>query len=310
MAKSTNYSLGQVSDYELKQLRVFKTVVECGGFSAAETELNIGRSTISLHISNLESRLSLTLCRRGRAGFSLTDEGLIVYQMTQQLLDSLEEFRNTVNNLNSSLTGQLRLLLSDSISLDPRCKFPELVRAYCTEAPQIQLRTDVSSMAEIERRVLNDEADIGFIPYHRQLEGLNYLQLYSDLCYLYCSCDHELARRAPETICDDEINQAAAAHAGLKPHQQVNQQLVDLNLAATAYFYDVRLSLILSGHYIGFLPEYYAREYVEKGLLKAIMPERRFYKLGVAAVSRKTAQPHKPRELFWELLHRHRQDAR
>ena len=31
-----NYSLGQVGDYEIKQLKVFKTVVDCGGFSAAE----------------------------------------------------------------------------------------------------------------------------------------------------------------------------------------------------------------------------------------------------------------------------------
>lgn len=302
MAKSINYSLGQVSDYELKQLRVFKTVVECGGFSAAETELNIGRSTISLHISNLESRLNLTLCRRGRAGFFLTDEGAVVYQMTQQLLDSLEDFRNTVNNLNSSLTGQLRLLLSDHICLDPRSGFSEVVKNYRAQAPQVQLNTNVGSMADIERRILNDEADIGFIPYHRELEGLNYLQLYHDCCYLYCSTEHELAKRPPESLTDEDINQAAAAHAGLKPHQEVNQQLLGLNLAAIAYFYDVRLSLILSGHYIGFLPEPYARDYVEKGQLTALMPKTRFYTLGVAAVCRKTTQPHKPRELFWNLL--------
>ena len=29
-------SMGKVGDYEIRLLRVFKTVVECGGFSAAE----------------------------------------------------------------------------------------------------------------------------------------------------------------------------------------------------------------------------------------------------------------------------------
>src|SRR5262245_43366815 len=33
--------LGQLSDMDLRLLRVFKTVVECGGLSAAELELNI-----------------------------------------------------------------------------------------------------------------------------------------------------------------------------------------------------------------------------------------------------------------------------
>ncbi|CAG9294948.1 LysR family transcriptional regulator [Celerinatantimonas diazotrophica] len=301
MSKSVHYTLGQISDYELKQLRVFKTVVECGGFSASETQLNIGRSTISLHISNLESRLNLTLCRRGRSGFALTDEGTIIYQMTQKLLDSLEDFRNTVNNLNSSLTGRLRLLLSDGISLDPRCQFSEIIDHYCSQAPEVKLLTDMAPMAEIERKILNDDADIGFIPYHRELEGLNYLQLYHDRCYLYCAANHPLAKH-PATITDEDIQQAAATHAGLKPHQQVNEQLLDLNLAATAYFYDIRLSLILSGHYIGFLPERYAQHLVQNGQLVALKPEQRFYNLGVAAISRKTAQPHKPRELFWQLL--------
>lgn len=300
--QSDHYSLGQVSDYELKQLRVFKTVVECGGFSAAETALNIGRSTISLHISNLEARLNLSLCRRGRGGFALTDEGAIIYQLTQQLLDSLEGFRNTVNNLNSSLTGQLRVILSDHIALDPRSGFPQLVSDYSKRAPQVQLRTEIASMAEIERRLLNDEADIGFIPYHRELEGLNYLQLYQDDCYLYCGKSHELAKLPVAELTPERINQARATHAGLKPHEQVNQQLIDLDLAATAYFYDIRLSLILSGHYIGFLPEQYAAPYLESGQVIQLVPKQRYFTLAVAAVCKKTAQPHKPRELFWQLL--------
>ncbi|MEC8902149.1 MAG: LysR family transcriptional regulator, partial [Pseudomonadota bacterium] len=34
-------SLGQMSDYEIRLIRIFKTVVECGGFTAAETTLGI-----------------------------------------------------------------------------------------------------------------------------------------------------------------------------------------------------------------------------------------------------------------------------
>ena len=36
--------LGQLSDMDLRLLQVFKSVVECGGMSAAELELNIGTS--------------------------------------------------------------------------------------------------------------------------------------------------------------------------------------------------------------------------------------------------------------------------
>ena len=54
-------SIGQLSDADLRLLRVFKAVVDCGGMAAAELELNIGTSTISRHIKDLETRLGLVL---------------------------------------------------------------------------------------------------------------------------------------------------------------------------------------------------------------------------------------------------------
>ncbi|MAF15785.1 MAG: LysR family transcriptional regulator [Marinomonas sp.] len=298
---ANNYSLGQVGDYEIKQLKVFKTVVDCGGFSAAETMLNIGRSTISLHISNLESRLNLTLCKRGRGGFSLTEEGEIIYQMTETLLESLDAFRITVNNLNASLTGRLRIALSDSVSLDPRCRMPELIRHFTDRAPEVTLYTNVASMAKIERTILNDEADVGFIPYHRKLDGLEYIHLYSDNCYIYVAKDHPIAKLS-EAEQVAEVDSYPASHAGLKPHEGVSEQISNMNLSAISYFYDTRLALILSGRYIGFLPEEYASEYVNRGEIVAVATKQRHYTLGMAVIYKKTAQPNKPRELFLQVL--------
>jgi DNA-binding transcriptional LysR family regulator len=51
--------LGQVSDLDLRLLRVFRAVAECGGMAAAELELNIGTSTVSRHVKDLETRLGL-----------------------------------------------------------------------------------------------------------------------------------------------------------------------------------------------------------------------------------------------------------
>ncbi|HMN56677.1 MAG TPA: LysR family transcriptional regulator, partial [Ottowia sp.] len=78
--------LGQLSDMDLRLLQVFKAVVDCGGMAAAELELNIGISAVSRHVKDLETRLGLTLCRRGRAGFALTAEGQRVYDETLRLL--------------------------------------------------------------------------------------------------------------------------------------------------------------------------------------------------------------------------------
>ncbi|VEB41567.1 chromosome replication initiation inhibitor protein [Chromobacterium violaceum] len=63
-------ALGQVSDFDIRLLRLFRAVAECGGFSAAEGVLGISRSAISLQMGDLEKRLGIRLCQRGRAGFA------------------------------------------------------------------------------------------------------------------------------------------------------------------------------------------------------------------------------------------------
>ena len=97
--------LGQLSDMDLRLLQVFKAVVECGGMAAAELELNIGTSTVSRHVKDLETRLGLTLCRRGRAGFALTAEGQRVYDETLRLLSAVDAFRSSIDDIHSRMGG-------------------------------------------------------------------------------------------------------------------------------------------------------------------------------------------------------------
>ncbi|UTV29435.1 LysR family transcriptional regulator [Photobacterium atrarenae] len=294
--------VGQIGDYEIKQLKIFKTVADCGGFSAAETELNISRSTISIHISNLESRLNLTLCRRGRAGFSLTEEGSVVYDATIKLLGELEDFRNTINDLDAQPAGHLTVLFSDTISLDSRAKIPKVFQRFAKLAPEVYLTSEVARMTEIERQVMNEEADIGFIPFHRSLEGLEYQHIYSDTCYLYCSPDHPLYSLSEEELSDEIIDGVPAAYAGMKTQEIIHGHLANMNLKATAYNYESRLALLLSGKFIGFLPAQYAKPYVDRGELRAIAQDRRFYTLEIMAITKKTSTVNKVRSLFIKTL--------
>lgn len=109
--------LGQLADVDIRLLRVFRMVSDSGGISAAELELNIGRSTISRHIKDLEIRLGVTLCRRGRGGFALTDEGRAVYQATLRLLGALDEFRAEINDVHRRMTGHISLALFEKSRL-------------------------------------------------------------------------------------------------------------------------------------------------------------------------------------------------
>lgn len=297
--------LGQVGDYEIKQLKVFTTVVECGGFSAAETELNITRSTISIHIANLESRLNLTLCQRGRGGFSLTDEGQTIYNSAKQLFGALEEFRATVNNLNSTLSGDLRLLFSDTVSGDPRLQLPELIHQLHDQAPDVYITVDVASMNTIEQKIINEEAEIGFVPLHHEIEGLEYIHLFTDVCRLYCHRQHPLYKVPERQLTDEIVDSQALIQAGVKPHKKAIHLIEPMDPRATAYYYETRLAMIRSGKYVGFLPEHYVDQNTQPGELRALLPNTRNYKLDSGAIVKKSARPNKARNLFLELMRAH-----
>lgn len=112
---SPKKNLHQVSDFDLRLLRIFKTVAECGSFSGAESALGITRSAISLHMGDLEKRLGMRLCQRGRAGFALTDEGREVLRASETVLVAIEGFRTEVNQMHQQLRGDLKIVSQEVV---------------------------------------------------------------------------------------------------------------------------------------------------------------------------------------------------
>jgi DNA-binding transcriptional LysR family regulator len=55
----------QVQDTDPELLRIFETIVRCGGFAAAQPILNVGASSISESMSQLDTRLPVR-CHRQR----------------------------------------------------------------------------------------------------------------------------------------------------------------------------------------------------------------------------------------------------
>src|SRR4051794_850365 len=106
-----DYILGYMNDVDLRLLRIFCTIVECGGITAAEAALNMANSTLSTHLTTLEDHLQLKLCQRGRAGFSLTSEGRQVYEAALRMFQSLEEFRRSIPAAHAESRGEIKFLV-------------------------------------------------------------------------------------------------------------------------------------------------------------------------------------------------------
>lgn len=302
MKVKTKAYLGQISDMDLRLLRVFRAVVDCGGMAAAELELNIGTSTVSRHIKDLETRLGLTLCRRGRAGFALTPEGQQIYDQTTALLAATDAFRSGVDAIHQRMGGALHVALFDKTASNPASSIAPALAAFTRAAPDVALHVHVGTLNAIERGVLDGQYQVGIIPGHRSSDALEYAELFDETMLLYCGSRHALF--TPKQVPNDWDGLRGQPFAGLgyhSPNMEVSQQL-RLARKATGYDQEAIATLILSGVFLGFLPDHYAQSFLQAGQMRAVNAAVFRYRCAFFAITRRSPQPGRSTRAFLDCL--------
>ncbi|KEA63665.1 Regulatory protein, LysR:LysR, substrate-binding [Marinobacterium lacunae] len=282
--------LGNLSDADIRLLRVFMAVVEAGGLSAAELELNIGRSTISRHLKDLEIRLGLTLCRRGRGGFSMTQEGVQIYEYAQRLITSIEDFRHQVNDMHRTLQGQLSVAMFDKTVSNPECRVPDAIAAFTANAPEVLIDIHVVPVNQIEKGILDGRYHVGIIPTHRSSSSLKYIPLFGEQMHLYCGKGHPLFERATSASAQEIKAQRYAGLSFHSPNMETGRKH-GLEKSAVANDQEGIATLIRSGVFIGYLPDHYAASFVSAGQMRQIAQSEFNYYCEFAALYRKSPAP-------------------
>jgi len=262
---------GEIGDAEIKLLRIFRTVVDCGGFSAAEVELGASKSAISKQMSDLEIRLGMRLCNRGRSGFSLTPEGERAYAATSQLLASLEIFRSQINDTMAGLTGTLYIGLVDTIVTQSDSALHRAISAYCGKHKDVGLRVISGSSAEITRAVQEMRIHVGVTVLESEHPDISAMTLFEEVSHLYCGAGHALWPIADSGIQIADLSGRAFVQHGYSEAERSYVDRMNMSLKAISHVTEGVLFLILSGSYLGFLPTHFARIWEERGEIRPIL---------------------------------------
>ncbi|NUG71352.1 LysR family transcriptional regulator, partial [Acinetobacter bereziniae] len=275
--------LNQVTDFDIKLLKIFKTVCDCHSFTAAESILGISRSAISLHMSDLENRLGIRLCQRGRAGFALTDEGREVLQYIEMLTASIEDFRAKINQMHNQLKGEFNIGIINNLVTMQSAYITKSLAQLAEENSEVVINISMSTLSDIECRVLDNRLHAGAIPLVSPLSGLDYFHLYQENSFLYCGENHPLFNHTGK-INPKDLKQwnTVLPNYAISPEAMKLHQL--LNCSATASDREGIAFLILTGKFIGFLPDHYARKWVVDGFMKPIMQNVMHYSTPICLI--------------------------
>lgn len=275
-------SIGKLPN--LRLLHIFTTVAKHRGYARAQQELNLTLSAISNYMSELEDKLGFVLCQRGRGGFALTVKGEAFLQQCINLLNNLESFDRYTASLNGEQGGTLWLGVIDAIATDPMMPVSEAIRLFNERYSMVHINLQVKSPHELLQGVLNNELDIAIGTFPLQGKSTISHSLYREQHWLYCSDQHELFKEPYPSV--HYISQ-------MRMVTRSYWNTIDLGRrgfkqsAATVDSMEAQLLLILSGSYIGYLPEHYALPWVLRKRLRALLPTEYGYQAPFSLIFRR-----------------------
>lgn len=277
----------KLSDGDIRLLRIFCVVTRCGGFAAAESELQMGLPSISRYIKSLELRLGVRLCRRGRGGFALTEQGRKVYASSLRLIADIERFEGDVRGLHAELTGTLNLGIIDTLITEKALRIPELIGSYKNRYPHVEFNLVTATSNLIEQSVLDGDIHVGILHARRHLSRLNYRYLFQEHCNLYAAREHPLASRAASAVREEDVY--CCDFAGFSYIDDIEQGAgARLTKTASVDCMEALATLISTGCFIGFLPDHYVQSVWRLRQFRPILPQIFSYSVDINFVTQST----------------------
>lgn len=146
-------------ELNLYALKTFKEVVDQQGFSHAAKVLFLTQPAVSLQIQSLESYFQTPLLIRGHAGkIQMTQEGEILYEYASRL----EEIQHELSKrMSKTLNTKMTTLSLGLCYIGGECFFPELLKSFQLQHPDIRLSLNVLKCEKIVNGLLSGVFDLG-----------------------------------------------------------------------------------------------------------------------------------------------------
>ena len=124
----------------LEDLRLFCAVVRRRGFAASARELGVSNALISKRIAVLEGVLQTKLLHRTTRSVNLTEQGDIVYQRAQRILDEVDRMSEDVSHARADLSGKLRLCTSSGFG---RNRLAPAISEFARKYPGLEIQLEL-----------------------------------------------------------------------------------------------------------------------------------------------------------------------
>lgn len=142
------------------KFKIFKKVVEAGGFTKAGDELGMTQSAVSHAIHALEVDLGFILINRSRGRIMLTREGQMLIDYVYALVAAEDRLLNQINSIKQIETGTIRI---GSFTSASSRLLPNILSAFDKAFPEVQVEIIEDGYDALKRALEEGIVDVTFL---------------------------------------------------------------------------------------------------------------------------------------------------
>ncbi len=169
---------------DLRQLRYFAKVVECGSFSKAANQLHVAQPALSQHVRHMEEELGVVLLHRAASGVKATEAGERLMVHAKRILAEFAQINDSVRGEAIAPRGVVRFGMPGTVA--EQLAAP-LIEAAKIRYPEISIRIVEAMSGYVLDWLKKGEVDLAMIYSTSDPRGLVVHHALSEEICLFCS---------------------------------------------------------------------------------------------------------------------------
>ena len=255
-------------NFEVRDLRLVKLIVETGSLTKAANKLNITQSALSKQLLDLEDRVGASLFQRQAKGMVPSEIGKDVYRIAQDITDKLTLAELEISHRVRGETGALNLGVH---CISCYSWLPDVLTLFQRQFPEVEL--NVTNTADYALDFEQDKIEIAITHLHPGdiKRGIAYEDLFAAELVVIMAINHPLAKKYQlelEDFADYDYysildkKDAPLYHYFLRPAGIEPRNFIVLNQAQAL------MAMVASSQGLGMLPSFIVKEMVTNGKLR------------------------------------------
>ena len=212
---------------QIESLKLFCDLAETTSFTKAAKINGVTQSAVSQQISSLETKFEAVLIERSKKKFTLTKEGNTLYKYSKQMVQTYDELRHKIQEIQNVVTGTIKVVTIYSIGLH---ELPPYLKKFLKKHPTVNVSVEYRRATQLYEDIVTGMADIGLVAYPQKDPRLQVTSLAEDMLVLICHPDQPLAQQPKVKLSEIASHKFIAFEPDIPTRRAIDKILRDRNV--------------------------------------------------------------------------------